>query len=332
MLNIVLLFSLNLYSQKDSIPYLLMDQKWTFTSTIGYNTAPFILRDNFNLTDNTLQYKANMNPAIGFGLSHKWISLGFSFKMPGYLRDIEKFGESEYYDFDFRFNKWGWHFSGDLHYYKSFRLTNKSIEQEENQINELIYNELNTFSTSLNGYYFLDTTYNTKAAFGMSGRYNAPTYSLYVKNTLNMHRIKNETNMLLPSSLTSANQSIWNAHNIGALDAGIVPGLAYVNNINGWQFGGMVGVGAVIQAKYYSFENNTRVFFGLAPRLDLNLYAGYNTNKWFLMLHSNLDNKSIRFNNFTYRQIYYYVRLTAGIRFDSLNFLKNSINYSTRSF
>ena len=316
LINSILLNFTLAFSQNDSVPYELLEDKWILSSTLGYNTAPFIIKDDFGLTENTLNYKANMNPVLGFGFTHRWISLGFSFKLPGYIRDTQKFGETEYFDFDFRLNLWGWHFSGDIHYYDGFRIVNNSIEQNASNNQSLILKDLNTFSTSLNGYYFLDSTYNTKAAFGMVGKYNAPTYSFYVKNTLNVHRIKNEQDKLLPPPLNNQGPSIWGAHNIGAVDGGIVPGFAYVNNINGWQFGGMVGAGAVVQAKYFSFSNQTRVFFGLAPRVDLNFYAGYNKNNWFVMLHTNLDNKSIRFNDFTYRQIYYYIRLTIGIRID----------------
>lgn len=307
---------MSLYSQSDSKPYVLLEDKYIISSTLGYNTAPFILKDDFGLTDNKISYKANMNPVLGFGFTHKWISLGFSFKLPGYLRNTDEYGKSEYLDFDFRLNLLGWHFSGDFHYYEGFRLVNSSLESAPNNSKPIIYNNLSTFSTSLNGYYFFDSTYNTKAAFGMSGLYNTSSYSFYIKNTLNIHRIKNNQNQLIPSYLNSTGPSLWEAHNIGAVDGGVIPGFAYVNNIKGWQFGGMIGIGAVIQAKNYSFSDQTRVFFGLAPRLDLNFYAGYNKNNWFVMLHTNLDNKSIRFNDFTYRQIYYYIRLTLGIRID----------------
>lgn len=317
---IVLFISPFLFTQNDSLPYELLEDKWIFQTTLGYNTAPFVISDEFNLTENTMRYRANMNPVLGFGITHKWISLGFSFKLPGYLRDTQRFGESEYMDVDFRFNLWDWHFSGDIHYYEGFRLLNNSIEQGNEQV--LIYNNLNTFSTSLNGYYFLDSTYNTKAAFGMLGKYNNPVFSFYVKNTLNIHRIKNKQNELLPSQINQSGPSLWEANSLGAVDGGFVPGIAYVNNINGWQFGGMVGFGGVIQAKYYTFSNQRRMFFGLAPRVDLSFYAGYNKADWFLMLHTNIDNKSIRFNDYRYRQIYYYVRLTAGIRLDHLTIFK----------
>lgn len=314
LLNIALLCFSTLFTQKDSIPYKLMENKWIINSTIGYNTAPFILKDNFGLMENTIRYKANMNPVLGLGFTHKWISLGFSLKLPGYLRDVKKFGESEYFDFDFRLNLWDWHFSGDIHYYKGFRLLNHSLEEQEANTEPLIYNNLNTFSTSLNGYYFLDSSYNTKAAFGMLGKYNTSIHSFYVKNTLNIHRVKNEQTKILPNPLNDLEASLWSAHNIGAIDTGIVPGFAYVNNINGWQFGGMIGIGGVIQAKYFTFSNQKRAFLGLAPRLDLNLYAGYNIDDWFLMLNTNIDNKSIRFNDFKYQQVYYYVRLICGYR------------------
>lgn len=320
--NLILVFSCSLgclFSQPDSIPYKIFEEQYIPHSSIGYNTAPFVIDDEFSNSTSRIRYRANMNPVLGFGFSYKWLSLGFSFKLPGYIKDTERFGESNYLDLDAQYQWEKWFFTGDFHYYKGFSAINANTFTPDTLGGDnpnIIKEELRTYSLSLNAYQFLKDDFQMKASQGIVGRYKEKTWSLYSKYTLNFHGINNNKNSILPESLTlSSSKSLWDAHAISAFDFGAVPGIAYVNNIDGWQFGLQTGLGLVIQTKFYSFDEISRGFLGLAPRLDLNFQAGYNVDKWFLMLNSSVDNKSIRFNDYRYRQMYYYVRLTGGFRF-----------------
>jgi hypothetical protein len=96
----------------------------------------------------------------------------------------------------------------------------------------------------------------------------------------------------------------------------VIPGYAYVNKIKNWQFSGNFGLGAVLQSKFYEVNGTTRSFAGLAPRYDVRLVGGYNVDTYYVMLVTDFDNKSISFNDLTYRQWYYSVRITGGIRLD----------------
>ena len=76
----------------------------------------------------------------------------------------------------------------------------------------------------------------------------------------------------------------------------------------------MGGLGLVLQSKLYTFDGTTRSFLGLAPRVDFKIIGGINKPKYFIMFVSDFDNKSIAFNDFTYKQTYYNLRLVGGVR------------------
>jgi hypothetical protein len=81
-----------------------------------------------------------------------------------------------------------------------------------------------------------------------------------------------------------------------------------------FQLGIMGGLGLVLQSKMYTFDVTSRSFLGLAPRVDIKVVGGINKPKYFLMFVSDFDNKSIAFNDFRYKQTYYYLKLVGGVR------------------
>ena len=76
----------------------------------------------------------------------------------------------------------------------------------------------------------------------------------------------------------------------------------------------MFGVGFAVQAKFYTINEISREFIGIAPRYDIRLIGGYSVPKFFVFIVSDFDNKSIRFNDFIYRQTFYSLKLLGGIR------------------
>lgn len=303
-------------TQNDSLPYRMYKNKVHFYSSLGYNAAPFSIKGDFGQVDR-LKYRANLNPIMGLGFAYKWIAFNINFKLPGYARNATAYGKTNYLDLGVKFGIKRWFFKIDLHTYRGFGIKNaNSISEDLTLSNEnvLLNNQLNSFSFSMNGYRFDDEKFKIKPAMGIVGRYLKEASSFYMKYTLNLHGI-DAANKIMPHAFFEKDKTIHRANNISAFDFGLVPGWAHVNNIDGWQYGLLAGLGGVVQIKAYSSEGINRSFLGLAPRLDLKLQGGYNVDNWFLMLTSSFDNKSIRFNEFRYQQVYYYVRLTYGYRF-----------------
>jgi hypothetical protein len=297
-------FSVYSQQENESLPYQLYDDQLVIYSNIGYNSAPFRIRDDIG----TVRYRNNMDLVLGVGGAYKWLDLSLNFKLPGSFRDPNEFGTTTYFDFDIGFKVQQFYFNYDLHIYKGFRA--------EKSGSFVLQNDLSTFSTSIGGYYFLNPAFQFQPFQGITGRYSDITSSFYVKGTTNLHGMQHLPS-LLPLEFVSDEKSIWKAHRNTAFDLGILPGVAFVGNWKGWQAGALLGLGGVIQNKYYRFDNTTRGFLGLAPRIDFQAHLGYNQEKWFLMLHADLDNKQIQFNSYRFRQIYYFIRITGGFRFPS---------------
>ena len=152
------------------------------------------------------------------------------------------------------------------------------------------------------------------AVFGKVGHYRQPEGTFYVKGTLNVFGLRNDGAPITPEELIDTTQSKSFASNITALDVGLVPGYAHVERINNWQIAAFGGLGAVVQAKTYQFESTTRGVLGLAPRIDLRFIAGYSKPEYFMWLVSDFNIKSLRFREMRYTQVFYRLRLVAGIR------------------
>lgn len=308
--------NLNAQQANDSLPYRLLKKRIVWHGSLGLNDAPFRIRGNFGDQD-VLKFRANSNPIIGVGFAYKWLALNLNIKLPGYLRDTEDYGKTNYFDLGVNFGIKKWYFAIDLHGYSGFGIKDAHLINDSLPVSDknVYYNEnIESLSLSVNAYRFRNGDFQMKPAKGIVGRYLEETQSFYMKYTVNVHGV-GASNGIMPRNYFNYSESVYESNTISAFDFGVVPGAAYVNNIDGWQFGILAGLGAVIQAKVFSYQGNTRGFLGLAPRLDLKAQAGYNVDDWFLMLTSSFDNKSIRFNDFKYRQIYYYVRLTYGYRF-----------------
>ena len=152
---------------------------------------------------------------------------------------------------------------------------------------------------------------------GKRAHFKQKVQTWYIKGTFSVFGIDQLNKSIIPSQLQSGNNSLLQARNFSAMDIGLVPGFAYANRIKNWQFSGWVGLGGVIQGKFYTPLNGQATgFLGLAPRYDIRFIAGYSSDDYFIFFVTDFDNKSIKFNDLIYRQYYYSLKLTGGFRFD----------------
>ncbi len=319
---IVLLLALSIRAQEPDtsdtdLPYKMLKNRVVMHTSLGLNDAPFRLKGAFGQTDR-LRYRSNMNAIMGLGIAYKWMAININFKLPGSLRNEKDYGATNYFDIGFKFGIKRWYFKVDLHRYQGFAIKNATTINDSIPVTAkgtYPNSDLQSTSFSTNVYRFRNSTFKMKPTEGIVGRYLSSAGSYYMKYTFNIHGISSDT-QILPHQYMNQPYTILKAQNIAAIDFGIVPGLAYVTNKDGWQLGGLAGVGGVIQTKFYNAQGNSRGFLGLAPRIDLKLHAGYNVDNWFFMITSAFDNKSIRFDQLEYRQVYYYIRATYGYRFE----------------
>ncbi|MGB0934113.1 MAG: hypothetical protein ACPGU5_07500 [Lishizhenia sp.] len=314
---ILFLFPQLIFSQ-ESDAYTVWKEKLVIHSGISYRTAPFSIKYNLPNDINRLKYKGNLNTIFNVGFAYKWAALKVGLQLPGYLRNKDNFGETRYFDLNLEFGLKSWYFDFELHTMKGFALVN-STNLDSNLVSEgsanLLYPSTNSSSLSLSSWKFFNKEYKVKPALGIVGRYKKRLLSGYLKTSLNLHGVRNNE-ALMPFTFIDTLNTIARANGLSSLDIGIVPGIAFVDNLKGWQYGAWFGFGGVVQAKFWSADNSNRGFLGLAPRIDLKLKVGYNVDNYFVMLLADFDNKSIRFNDLKYRQIYYQIGITGGYRFN----------------
>lgn len=311
--------------KSDSLPYVLYKDRVVLYSDLGFNSAPFKLKDDFNEGVSTLKFKHNLRLGMGFGVIYKWFALRIGFGLPGTIRPKSRFGKSQFTDLGIKFNFKKTFWDIDARGYSGYAIVNANDWNDtlNNLTPNLIRPNTRATSFSINSWYFRNNNFKMPAVLGKVGHYTRAEGTWYFKGTLNFFGIGNDKKPLTPDELIDTTKSKSYAHSIGALDLGIVPGYAYVWRIDNWQFSAFGGLGAVIQSKIYTFEQTTRSVLGLAPRLDLRFIAGYSKSDYFFWIVSDFDVKSIRFRELRYNQIFYNLKVVGGIRLKEKDKKKN---------
>lgn len=313
---LVCISSKQTFSQNDSLPYDSYRERVVLNTSLSYRSAPFNLQGDFG-SKNKLNYQANLNLIHGIGVAYKWFAININYKLPSYTRNTEKYGKTKYFDVGLRFNIKKLFFLIDFSDYNGYGIKGADGLSDSLEVSPAGYylnNDLKSFSLGINVYYLISPNLNMKAAIGSVSRYTGEAHGFYLRFTTNLHGISSNKSLIPYEHLESPHSSHM-AHSISAFDFGAIPGYAYLNNIDGWQFGAFAGIGGVIQAKNYKSYETDRGFLGIAPRFDFRMQGGYNVDNWFLMLNTSFDHKSIKFSNIKYNQLYYRIQLTYGYRF-----------------
>lgn len=303
----------------DSTPYTLFKEKIVVYSDLGYASAPFSIKYDFYEGVDRLKYKNNFRTILGLGVSYKWFALRLGFPLPGNVRPVSRYGATKPFNLGLDFTIKKTFCDIDFRNYQGYAI--KNAKQWNDTLNNLHPHDIrkNTSATSLsaNVWYFHDKHFKMPALRGKTGHYEKEVKTWYIKSTLNIFGIGNGEESIIPQELIDTLNTKTASNIFSSVDIGIIPGYAYVNKINNWQFSIMAGLGAVVQGKFYVAESNTRGFLGLAPRYDIKLVGGYTVPRYFIFLVTDFDNKSIQYNDLVYRQSFYYIKLVGGVRLDA---------------
>jgi hypothetical protein len=297
------------------LPYQKYRNRLVLYADFGWSTAPMSISYPFSEEIKRVKFRNNFNPVLGFGFSFKWMSLRFGITLPNSVRSKNKFGKTTYFDFGFDFSFKNMYFDFDSHIYKGYAMKNADRWNDTISADEpnLIREDINAASFSINAWQFFKNDFKMAAFKGKTASYHRDVRTFYLKYTTNYHGISSNQ-PLLPIELQDTAESKTSSNLIAAFDVGVVPGYAYVRRWRMFQFGIMGGLGLVLQSKIYTFGSTTRSFLGLAPRVDLKLIGGINKPKYFILFVTDFDNKSIAFNDFTYQQTFYNLRIVGGVR------------------
>jgi hypothetical protein len=318
-LAIVFILPLASFAQDDVLPYTLFKDKVVLYNDIGFTTAPFSIKYDFTESVDKLKFKNNFGTVLGFGGSYKWFALRVGVPLPGNVRSVGRYGSTTHYDIGLDFTIKKTFCDIDLRNYMGYAI--KNAKQWNDTLNDLKPNDIrrktNAVSFSANVWYFHDKNFRMIALRGKTGHYNREVKTWYIKNSLNIFGVGNDTNSIVPLELIDSTNSKTAANVVSSLDFGFIPGYAYVNKIKNWQFSLIGGLGFAIQYKNYTSDQVNRGFLGLAPRYDIKIIGGYTVPKYFVFLVTDFDNKSIRFNDFAYRQTFYSIKIVGGVRLDT---------------
>jgi hypothetical protein len=283
---------------------------------LGISPAPFNLSYPFPYEASPLKYKNNFKPILGLAYAYKWFSMRVAFPMLPEVRSVEKYGKSKQFGIGLDYNFKRLYTDLDFRIIQGYAIKEAytfDTSLTENTPNNILPG-LGSLNLALNLWYFNTDDFKMNALQGKRAHFEKQVHTWYVKGTLNYFGVTHGSEDIIPSLLQDPLQSNTSAQSYSALDFGIIPGYAYANRINNWQFSGWAGIGPVIQSKFYTLETGVQGFLGLAPRYDIRLVGGYSNNQRFFLLAANFDNKSIAFNTLAYKQYFYTIRLVAGIR------------------
>jgi len=286
-------------------------------SDVGYNANPFSLRGNFGQNVNELSYKNNFSPFLGLGFAYKWFHLRVGFPIIGNIRSASKFGQTTQYNFayDLTYKK-VWY---DFEFKSTFGYALKNAAQWDTSSNDeqphQILPKVQSLNLMMNGWYFKNPEFQMNGLLGKRAHYTKEILTWYLKGTINYFGSANRNGSLVPEQIQDPQIPIQTLTQLQAFDFGVVPGVAYVNRKNNWQIGGWLGLGPVIQIKGYETPDYSKLFLGLAPRFDMRFMGGYSSDERFFFIVTDFDNKSIRYNELNYRQLYYAIKFVAGFRF-----------------
>ena len=310
-------FSFNSKAEEsDTLAYKLFKNKVILFADLGYNSAPFSIQYPFANNLSKIYYRNNYKSVLGLGGSHKWFSLRIAFAIGQNTKNTKKYGTTDFRSLRATYTYKKTYCEFDLRVFKGFAIKN-AIKWNDSLTYELP-NDIRPNTTSLgisvNAWYFFHHNLNMNAFYGKKGSYKRSSGSFYLKNTFNIYGVGNEQRSLLPKNLIDTSNTKTASSFFNAIDIGVIPGYAKIFKHKNWQFGGLFGLGAVIQNKYYETKQVTRGFLGLAPRYDIICVAGYSGDKRFLLLSADFNNKSIRYNDLVYRQSFYHIKLIGGFR------------------
>ena len=310
--------SMNYFGQKsDTVKHELFKNRVVLFADLGFNSAPFSLQDNYLLGVNKLDYKNNIRAVLGIGGAYKWFALRIGYALPGNLKSKSEYGNTEYFDVGLRFNIKRTFTNVVIRSYKGYAIKNAyewndTLDLE--QPNAIMPNVSST-SISANVWYFISKEFKMQAVDGKVGHYTGAAKTWYFKTSLNLFGISNDTSPLIPEELRDSTIDRHHASSVGAIDLGLIPGYAYVNRIKNWQFAVFGGFGGVLQSKFYTKGQTSRGYLGIAPRIDIRFIVGYSKPKYFIMLTSDFDIKSLQIQNLKYNQTYYNLKIIGGFRF-----------------
>ena len=310
-------------AEGDSTLYNTYRNQVVLYSYLGFHSAPFSIKDDFNLGVKKVHYKHNLRPILGFGIAYKWLKFRFGIGLPANLRSEKKFGESQYTTLGFSLNPKQMFWSADIKFYQGYVIPgaykwNNLISKDSSSFHP----NINTLNIAIDAWHFKTKNYKMPTSISKVDDIKASVGSYFYKYSLSIFGVTGNSQTITPIELIDTTQTRSFARAATSLDFAFLPGYSYVYKHNNWRIAGVAGLGLALQAKFFEAKGITRGFLGLSPRVDLRLLTGYSKSKYFVLLVSSLEYKNIVFKEMKYNQTLFSVYVVGGIRLDKKNKVK----------
>jgi len=231
------------------------------------------------------------------------------------LRPVETFGDVRYFDITLQMSLKKIYFNVDIRNYYGYAIRNAFLWNDSLNVDKPhdLSQDIRVNNVNFKTWHFRNADFHMHPFSGSRGIYNKQVMTFFWANKIEYFRIKNRKGSLVPRELHQPTSSITEAGSIVAFELGALPGVGYVNKYKNWQYGTMLAAGPRLQMKSYTVDN-PKTFVGLIGRYDVKFVFGYSIPKFYVMLHVNMDNKSVNFSGFKYKQQFYSLRLQVGFR------------------
>lgn len=271
--------------------------------------------------DYELNYEPNGHNSLGFSLNYKWIGFGFGFNVIDEA-EIEKYGETSYFDFQTNFYLRKGTFDIFYQKYKGFYLENTAamVADWPDEETYIIRPDIKVVSSGVNyTHVFNPEKFSYIASYSQTEMQQKSAGSVILGATINFHRATADSSFV-PSRLEyddaflnnnisyvkgwTTNARFGYAHTLVALkriflSLSLDAGMSYVYSV------------------FDETGNQRGRNFSVNPNVSFKLAAGYNHSRWFAGLTSSSFyhlNKTAGEDSYI-RIIYGYVNFVVAHRF-----------------
>jgi len=284
-------------------------------------SASFSIKSTSNidsLNSKTVKYIPNVASLFGLGLSYKYFSMIFAFKLPISDAQLNKYGKTTYSDMQINIYKRKYLFSGYIRNYKGFYI-NKPKEIYPDLADTLpnpSRRDLNYYSMGMECYYFFNNSkYSLKSSFSNVERQLKSASSFLLKGDMSYSYIEGDS-CIIPYTQNDKFGNLKGLNYFGFASIGITAGYTYNFVIKrNFYINPFLFTGIGVQIKEFNADLGKSSSIAGYGNSGLRISAGYNGNRYYLGLILDLAGSSQNQEQIKFETSTFLLALKAGFRF-----------------
>ena len=293
---------------------------YTYHHRFTINPSFFLRTNNFSMEDingvgEKIIYKPNTPMKFALSASYKWLTLGFSFKIPSYLNNIgntESF--SLYLGTQTHFANWGLDF---------FFVKNQGyyLANPENLVDGWtdrdpypFRSDLKTLNIGFSSHIVLSRKLSLKAALNQTEKQLKSAGGFAIQIGANFSNLKNDST-LIPYSQQEYYQDATLFRKGGYVSINIRPGYAYTYVYKDFYSTTFALVGLGFQVQTYEVKSDRGWGAQLMPQFRFQQVFGYNADNAFVKLMFIYNSNNYKVQKMKLKNNFMLISLGGGLRF-----------------